>query len=239
LFSRKDVADYVNQHFESVWESVRPVPVVRIDFGNGKVLTRTLHGNIATYVCNADGQVLDILPGIYAPAPYLDALKQFRLLANYADQRGKDRRAGRLRDYHRGQAEALRKNEEPPTFFNLADISKTVIEGGIKAVLVGGGTSAMGKGRSGDTAPAKAPSELGSAEDLAHWKELAADTRQNESTRRRQIHELLAKAGLVRPEAVVKRLYREVLHADLDDPYLGLGPLLFGTYAFAKEDKAR
>ena len=33
-------------------------------------MTRTLHGNIATYVCTADGQVLDILPGIYAADAY-------------------------------------------------------------------------------------------------------------------------------------------------------------------------
>ena len=31
-------------------------------------------------------------------------------------------------------------------------------------------------------------------------------------------------------------LDREVLHADLDDPYLGLGKILFDTYPFAKED---
>jgi hypothetical protein len=41
----------------------------------------------------------------------------------------------------------------------------------------------------------------------------------------------------VQPAAVMKRLYKDVLHADLDDPYLGLGPTLFANYAFAKEDK--
>ena len=93
LFSKPDVADFINRNFEPVWESVRPVPLVRIDFGNSKVITRTLHGNIASYVCAADGQVLDILPGIYTPPAYVERLYQLRLLANYVDQEGKPKRA--------------------------------------------------------------------------------------------------------------------------------------------------
>ncbi len=237
MFSRPEVANFINLYFEPAWESVRPVPLVRIDFGNGTVLTRTLHGNIATHVCAADGQVLDILPGIYAPAAYLDRLAQFRLLANYADQQGPARRAERLRTYHQGQAEALRKKEPPARFINMADRSKRLIEGGIKAVLLPGGPAAA-LSTAQAAKPATAMIRLDSKEDLANWTLLAQDTRQNETARRRQVHDLLAAAGPVRPPAVTKRLYKEVLHADLDDPYLGLGPTLFGGYAFAKEDQA-
>jgi hypothetical protein len=231
------VAHFVNLNFEPVWESVRPVPLVRIDFGNGNVLTRTLHGNIATYVCSADGQVLDILPGIYEPTAYQKGLDQFRLLANYVDQEGPGRRLARLRDYHRGQAEALKNSETPPEFFNIADRMKDRIEGGIKAVLGPGGGPARGKAGGAVRAGVQDDPRLDSAEDVAGWKVLAEDTRQNETGRRRQIHEWLAAAGPVKPAAVTRRLYKEVLHADLDDPYLGLGPVLFGGYAFAKEDR--
>ena len=43
--------------------------------------------------------------------------------------------------------------------------------------------------------------------------------------------DLLAR-GVVRPADITKRLYREVLHVDLDDPYLGLagGPFDGGAY---------
>jgi len=68
--------------------------------------------------------------------------------------------------------------------------------------------------------------------DLGSWKRLLEDTRQNETIRRRQVHEMLAATGLVKPNGVVKRLYKEVLHADIDDPYLGLGPMLFAGYPF-------
>src|SRR5207237_9239708 len=115
---------------------VRPVPVVRIDFGNGTGLTRTLHGNIATYACSADGQVLDIVPGIYTQAAYLARLDQLRLLANYVEQQGPVQREARLRTYHRGQAEALAKQELPSVLVNSAGLTKAAIERGVRAVLV-------------------------------------------------------------------------------------------------------
>ena len=60
------------------------------------------------------------------------------------------------------------------------------------------------------------------------------DTRLNESTRRRKIHLHLAKTGALPPTDLTKWLYREVLATDLDDPYLGLGKLLFETDPFHK-----
>jgi hypothetical protein len=237
LFSKPELANYVNGNFEPVWESVRPVPMVKIDFGNGTVLTRTLHGNIASYVCAADGQVLDIIPGIYAPAAYLERLSQLRLLANYVDQQGKTKRAERLKAYHEGQQQALAKKRVPPVLFNMADRSKAVIEGGIKAVLVPCGRAPVRAARSQVAVASTDQPKLATKEDLADWKLLVKDTQQNETERRRQIHEMLAAAGAVKPTAVTKKLYKEVLHADLDDPYLGLGPVLFANYAFAKEDK--
>jgi hypothetical protein len=232
------VALFINKNFEPVWQTVRPVPIVRIDFGNGTVLTRTLSGNVATYACTPDGQVLDILPGIYTPAAYLDRLNQLRLLANYAGQEGPGALAARLSRYHQDQAEALKRNEVPARFVNLAPVSKAAIERGIKAVLMPGkDAERMGPGvHAGKN---ETPPRLDSAEDLVNWKALAEDTLVNETVRRRQIHELLAGDGLTRPEGVTRRLYKEVLHADLDDPYLGLGEVLFANYPFREDNPHR
>ena len=71
--------------------------------------------------------------------------------------------------------------------------------------------------------------------DLAQWGLLAEDTWRNESQRRRLIHERLA-GGPTRPEQIKRWLYREVLQADLDDPYLGLGDALFGDDIFREVD---
>jgi len=234
LFSRQEVADFVNRSFEPVWESVRPVPLVRIDFGNGTVINRTLHGNIATYVCNADGQVLDILPCIYTPRVYVNRLNQLRLLASYAEQAGKDQREARLKDYHQRLLDALSKNEAPPVFrANPAGMTKARIES--SATVLVAGSRVQVKPAAAAVKPDPDP-KLASTEDLASWKELAEDTRQNETVRRRQVHAMLAARGMVKPEAITKRLYKEVLHSDLDDPYLGLGKTLFANYPFS-EDK--
>jgi hypothetical protein len=229
------VAAFVNRYFEPVWESVRPVPIVRIDFGNGNVLTRTLHGNIATYVCSGDGQVLDLLAGIYTPGVYLQRLQQFRLLANYVDQQGIAKRAERLRDYHKGQLAALTKDGQPMALLNLADMSKSRIERGVKAMLVVGDRARAILDREAAQTKALGEPKLDSADDLATWKALAKDTEGNERVRRQQVHELLASVGPTAPQALTRRIYKDILHADLDDPYLGLGSSLFASYPFRDE----
>ncbi len=228
LFSDKKIADYINNNFEPVWQSVRPVPIVHIDFGNGQVLTRTLHGNIATYVCNGQGQVLDILPGIYQPEVYLDRLQQFFLLAKFAGRaRGAEQLQTTLVSYHTSVARELEKNLEPSRFVDVADFSKVLIERGTKVLFLPGGKP------HGEAVPTAArPASLNATADLANWKALLEDTTLNESERREKIHTILAASKLTTPKEVTKWLYREVLHADLDDPYLGLGPTLFGSYPF-------
>ena len=227
MFSNDRVAEFVNRHFEPAWESARPVPVVRIDFGDGNVVTRTLHGNILTSVCTPDGRLLDALPGIYTEDGYLKALDRLRLLAAVARTRPADQRDGWARAYHRAEVKKLQQQQQALARIDtgitakLKDYSKGVIERPVEAVVrkpVGNTT-----GRA--------------AEDVSRWDELVADTRLNETTRRQQIHELLAGVGLVRPAKILRPIYKDVLHADLDDPYLGLGALLFDKYPFAREDR--
>jgi hypothetical protein len=234
LFSNERVADFVNQHFEPAWESVRPVPLVRIDFGNGHVVTRTLHGNILTSVCTPDGLLLDALPGIYTTDGYLKALEQLRLLAGAARTRPAERRDEWARAYHRGEAKRLQEQEvrariEAITARTMMYYTKGAIEQPVKAVVR--------QPHDNTAVPPNGPPAARASEDVSRWEELAEDTRLNETTRRRQIHALLARVGLVRPVAVTRPIYKDVLHADLDDPYLGLGATLFDKYPFAREDR--
>ena len=226
MFSDKKVAQYINDNFEPTWQSVRAVPTIDIDFGEGKKLTRTLHGNIVTHVVNAQGQVLDSLPGIYDPATYLAQLDQFRLLPKYiANQRAKNHtnRKLALRDYHNAQISALSGGKNrmkllafgPEIFLRESPLPETHA-----------------------FASARMPN-LESAEEVANWKQLLDESTFNETVRRRQIHQVLAQAGLVTPDSITKQLYKEVLHCDLDDPYLGLGEALFANYPFGKEDSTR
>ena len=191
LFSSEYVSRYINQTFEPVWVSVRPVPMITVDFGDGNIVRRTLHGNVATYVCDHNGHVLDVLPGIYEPDVWVDQLAE--LVTVHTGYLEACKRVGNnfLHAYHEERIENLAGD---------GDIESTI------------------------------------AINSSYDDILAADTRINESARRQLIHEHLATAGLVAPDEIKGWLYREVLHADLDDPWLGLGPALFANYPFAEED---
>lgn len=237
MFSSDEVANFINEHFEPVWESVRPVPMVTIDFGNGHKITRTLNGNIATHACTADGTVLDILPGVYTADVYHRQLEQLVLLHRYMAVMGRPgggpNASVRLKDYHEQQAGLLAKNQAPATLVErTAGASILGVEKSVQ--LVAAGRSNRGVARVA-AASARAPG----AEILAGWKELAEDTRINETVRRLQIHKKLAQLGRVKPTDVTKWLYKEVLHADLDDPYLGLKEILDKQNPFASEDGAK
>ncbi len=234
LFSNENIATYINFNFEPVWVSVRPVPRVTIDFGNDVIVKRTLHGNVATYACTAEGKVLDILPGIYEPVAYLDRLEQLRLLHKWiAGARDEATMAGLLMGYHQRQLDSLESNQPHLKLTEYPMASITGAEQGTRIVLEPARRIAARRAAA-HTERATAP---GDSRDLAKWEALFIDTSVNEQIRRRDIHRhLLEQQVLVTPEQVTKWLYREVLHADLDDPYLGLGNVLFDNYPFANRD---
>ena len=84
LYANRDVSRYLADHFILHWSSERPVPVARIDFGDGRVLERTVAGNSAHYVLDAAGRPVDVLPGLYSPAMFIDALAQAAPVATRA-----------------------------------------------------------------------------------------------------------------------------------------------------------
>ncbi len=218
LFSREDVSNFINQNFEPAWEMVRPVPIVRIDFGNGNETTRTLHGNIASYVCGADGKIADILPGIYTPAAYTSALQGPRDLAVALRRLEPADKLAQWRQHHQQKAQLLRRTAQQALLaaqIRIPDVGKgrieLPIERHVRRPII-------------EAAPAPRPRN---AAELAAWQPLATDTQRNETERRLLIHDRFATSDLVRPEQIKRWLYRDVLHADIDDPHLGLGDDFF------------
>jgi len=80
LYSNASISQFLRDHFVLHWQSVRPVPRVTIDFGDGRKLQRTLTGNSAHYVLASDGTPLDALPGLYSPQGFQDWLRRMRQL---------------------------------------------------------------------------------------------------------------------------------------------------------------
>jgi hypothetical protein len=74
LYANTAVSKYLREHFILHWKSVRPVPKVTIDFGDGRKLERTLTGNSIHYVLDQQGRPVDALPGLYGPQAFLRSL---------------------------------------------------------------------------------------------------------------------------------------------------------------------
>lgn len=222
LFSDQTIADFINSTFEPVWESVRPVPIISIDFRNGHVINRTIPGNIATYVLAADGQVLDILPGMYTPDAYLAQLKWFKTL-DYIASMPMERRQAALYEYH---TDAIKRLS-----LKSASVSQS-IAASHRGLSAASGSYATATERSTKPIASTKPDlpevapgvQKLTIDEASQWQALVQDTRDNELLRRSTIHESLARSKPVRPDAVTKWLFREVLNVDLDDPYLGLAP---------------
>ena len=76
LYANQNVSNILRDKYILVWSSERPVPVVTIDYGDGRVLKRTITGNSIHYILNARGEVIDALPGLYDPQTFASLLTE-------------------------------------------------------------------------------------------------------------------------------------------------------------------
>ena len=212
---------------------VRPAPIINIDFGDGNIITRTLHGNVATLICNAAGQVVDILPGIYEPVTYLDRLDQLHMLFEFVAEQSNPRT--QLIKYHTQRALALEMGRGAGMFVRSAGNrfidSRRRVEWQSVPETVG---EALPRAVSRSNEPVPSLPNV----ELAKWNLLVEDTREAELLSRRQIHDKLSATPLLQPDELTKWLFKEVLSVDLDDPYLGLSDSLFANYPFRAEDQS-
>lgn len=100
LYANKQIGDVLRERFVLHWQSVRPVPKVTIEFGDGRTLERTITGNSAHYVLAADGYPLDVLPGLYGPQKFLSWLQSAERLHEHVKSVELDHRHHYLAQVH-------------------------------------------------------------------------------------------------------------------------------------------
>jgi hypothetical protein len=110
LYANQDLSRFLRERFVLYWSSERPVPRVTIDYGDGRTLERTTAGNSAHYVLDQDGDVLDVVPGLYAPAAFRRALESSLALAGRVRDKSDSERARLVADYHRQQVSAAERD---------------------------------------------------------------------------------------------------------------------------------
>ena len=78
LYPERRINQLLRKDFVLHWQSVRPVPHVTIDFGDGRLVERTITGNSVHVVLDPNGRAVDALPGLLAPDVFVDQLVEAR-----------------------------------------------------------------------------------------------------------------------------------------------------------------
>jgi len=76
LYPDPAVSRLLRESFVLHWSSERPAPVIRIDMGDGRTLTRTITGNSVHYVLDSRGRPVDAIPGLYSAARFRAELEE-------------------------------------------------------------------------------------------------------------------------------------------------------------------
>jgi hypothetical protein len=146
LYTNEEISNYLRDHFVLHWKSVRPVPRVTIDFGDGRKLERTLTGNSAHYVLTSEGQPLDVLPGLYSPSAFRAWLERMHgFHAEYVATTPEEQ-AAQLANFHRKRRAQVYRGWVSDVQRLGADHAALVtsrIDGAIESARVTGGESPL------------------------------------------------------------------------------------------------
>jgi hypothetical protein len=112
VYANHEMSRFLRERFILHWSSERPVPRVIIDYGDGRTLEQTTTGNSGHYVLDDNGNVLDVLPGLYAPLVFRRELEESLALAERVRGKSDDERAKSLVDYHQQRLMAAKRDWE-------------------------------------------------------------------------------------------------------------------------------
>lgn len=107
LYANAEVGKLLREQFVLHWQSVRPVPQVTIDFGDGRRIKTTLTGNSIHYVLDRDGHLIDALPGLYGPEAFVRQLNRCAEAARSHAALPESLRPSALARHHRGRMRAI------------------------------------------------------------------------------------------------------------------------------------
>ena len=183
LYANTEISAVLRDRFVLHWQSVRPAPVITIDFGDGRKLERTITGNSIHYVLDSSGQLLEALPGLYGPQAFMrgiaDAEALFKSLNGPLNKKPEQQRTTLLWQYYRTQhnkinvawdEDTTKIGGKSPEGF----VTQTTRDGKLEAIIVA--PLAITKAYSETNmlrAMTATPEKLGLITDEAAWKKIA------------------------------------------------------------------
>ncbi|HYC60649.1 MAG TPA: hypothetical protein VEK79_13875 [Thermoanaerobaculia bacterium] len=246
LYSDDTIARIMREDYVLHWHSVRPVPLVTIEMGDGRVIRQTITGNSAHYLLSSDGAVLDMLPGLYSPDAFRERLEEWVQLDREV---AGPRRAMKLQQYHQlrfgetnaraielGISRAQYSGQQPVWIAQQQARSKAAIEIPMMRQLQRGGVDVA---RTLPVARAESDEVRFSESTLALMRTkqtltdalldnlrrtVASDTQTNEYDLHRRVHEWFARGEVTDLQSLNERVYDELFQTPSSDPWLGLVP---------------
>jgi hypothetical protein len=240
LYPNESVRRVLAEKYVLHWESVRAVPIITIDFGDGRSIKRTITGNSLHLVLDTRGRTVDVVPGLYGPGMFVRVLGQSEELAKRAAEFSDAEFKSAVARLHHDQLKeqqtrwdadwAKLGQESSPSLdqdLNDAEWNKLIPQYSAEIALDQAAATAIA---------AKAPAEV--AARVAMTKMVAEapgmrmvrnlrpvlglDSLQNEYKLHRRIHQWLADERQVLDQALTSRVYRDLFLSPLEDPWLGL-----------------
>ncbi|HEX2834540.1 MAG TPA: hypothetical protein VHW00_16125 [Thermoanaerobaculia bacterium] len=243
LYPDPSIAPLMREHFVLHWQSVRPVPKITIDLGDGRFIRQTITGNSAHYLLDENGRVLDVLPGMVSPAAFHTQLQEWQTLDASTDLKAYHGRALNKLIGTRSRRMAVTAFEPPNRRPTAEEASKRAMTKAILEMpvlrrldpkasmreLSQSAWDSIGQAMKADvvfSAPAlelMARKQPLTDELLDQLRaSIAADTVLNQEELHYRIHEwfLLGRTGDL--ESLNERVYSELFLTPLDDPWMGL-----------------
>lgn len=243
LYPNAGVRDLLANQFVLHWQSVRAVPIITIDFGDGRQIRRTITGNSLHLVLDDQGRAIDVLPGLYTADAFARELKQSaaasQKIAGLAGDEFLQQRAtyhdGRLKDVRQSwnaYCAAAKLNASLPigvdhqpdvwTKIALAAGGAPVLDDSAHRAVIERGPplAEVANKRALSKAVVEAPA-LVLIRNVS--RVINEDSARNEYDLHARIHNWFATQSPV-PEggALVSRVYSELFLSPLDDPWYGL-----------------
>lgn len=122
LYPDPEIAALLREHFVLHWLSVRDVPVVTIDFGDGRQLRQPLTGNSVHLAVDSHGRPFDALPGLVSPQAFRQWLAAVHQLWDDSDQGDHTAFWSSVADFHRSRA-AKRRSDSSLTISESQQVS--------------------------------------------------------------------------------------------------------------------
>lgn len=112
LYPNAHVSKYLRENYILHWQSVRPAPRITIDFGDGRKIERTITGNSIHYVIDAEGTIIDAIPGLYSPNAFLTNIKAADAAFETASSKPAKQKTLALYEYRKQRFDQIKKDRE-------------------------------------------------------------------------------------------------------------------------------